>query len=128
MIVSEFDLDRNFKKYFGKNETPGITGIGFGADTSKAGGGGAGAAFIESIEFLEEPTVATPGVHIDARLNGHLSPQVAPSRRKRETGLPRSDGNIRKRAITGVRDELSGRTGCGLVLEWHSARGCEQSR
>ena len=69
MIVSEFDLDRNFKSYFGKEETPGVTGIGFGVDTSKAGGGGAGAAFIKSIEFLEEPTATTLGV-FDARLNG----------------------------------------------------------
>jgi len=63
MTVSEFDLDRAFKTYFGKKETPGITGIGFGVDTSKAGGGGSGAAFIKSIEFLEESTVATPGAH-----------------------------------------------------------------
>jgi hypothetical protein len=63
MIASEFDLDRNFKNYFGKNETPGITGIGFGVDTSKAGGGGAGAAFIRSIEFFEESTATRPGVH-----------------------------------------------------------------
>src|SRR5215472_284506 len=56
MIQSEFDLDRNFKNYFGKKETPGITGIGFGVDTSKAGNDGAGSAFIKSIEFLEEPT------------------------------------------------------------------------
>ena len=53
MIVSHFDLDRNFKKYFDKKETPGIRGIGFGVDTSKAAGGGTGAAFIKSIEFLD---------------------------------------------------------------------------
>lgn len=63
MTVSEFDLDRGFKSYFGKKETPDITGIGFGVDTSKAGAGGTSAAFIKSIEFLEEPTAATPGVH-----------------------------------------------------------------
>jgi len=35
-VVSEFDLDRAFKSYFGKQQTPGITGIAFGIDTSKA--------------------------------------------------------------------------------------------
>jgi hypothetical protein len=54
MIVSEFDLDSAFRKYFSKKETPSITGIGFGVDTSKAGGGGTGAAFIKSIEFSQE--------------------------------------------------------------------------
>ena len=63
MIVSEFDLDRGFKSYFGKKETPGITAIAFGVDTSKAGGGGSGAAFIKSIQFVDGPTVATPGAH-----------------------------------------------------------------
>ena len=51
-VVSEFDLDTAFKSYFAKNRTPGITGIGFGIDTSKAGRGGAAAAFIKSIEFI----------------------------------------------------------------------------
>jgi len=51
-VVSEFDLDAAFKKYFDKNRTPGITEIGFGIDTSKAGGGGAAEAFIKSIEFI----------------------------------------------------------------------------
>jgi len=60
MTVSEFDLDRSFKSYFSKKETPGVTGIGFGVDTSKAGGGGTGAAFIKSIEFLEKPTARQP--------------------------------------------------------------------
>ena len=53
MVVSEFDLDRAFKSYFGKQQTPGITGIAFGIDTSKAGGGGKGGAFIKTVEFLE---------------------------------------------------------------------------
>ena len=53
MIVSEFDLDRAFKSYFNKN-APGITGIGFGIDTSKAANGGKSAAFIKSIEFFAE--------------------------------------------------------------------------
>ena len=52
--VSEFDLDRGFKSYFGKNATPGITGIGFGVDTSKAANGGKAAAFIKSIEFFDD--------------------------------------------------------------------------
>ena len=51
-VVSEFDLDAAFKRYFDKNRTPGITGIVFGIDTSKAGGGGAAEAFIKSIEFI----------------------------------------------------------------------------
>lgn len=63
MIVSEFDLDQNFKTYFDKKETPAITGIGFGVDTSKAGDGGDGAAFIKSIEFLEGPTPMTSALY-----------------------------------------------------------------
>ena len=51
-VVSEFNLDTAFKRYFDKSRTPGITGIGFGIDTSKAGGDGAAAAFIKSIEFI----------------------------------------------------------------------------
>jgi len=51
-IVSEFDLDAAFKRYFNKNQTPGVTGIGFGIDTSKAGKGGTAAAFIRSIDFI----------------------------------------------------------------------------
>jgi hypothetical protein len=54
MIVSEFDLDRGFKNYFGKQQTPSITGIGLGVDTSKAGADGKSAAFIKSIEFFDE--------------------------------------------------------------------------
>jgi hypothetical protein len=53
MVVSEFDLDRAFQSYFGKQQTPGITRIAFGIDTSKAGGGGKGGAIIKTIEFLE---------------------------------------------------------------------------
>jgi hypothetical protein len=53
-IVSEFDLGRAFRSYFGK-QAPGISGIAFGIDTSRAGGGGKGAAFIKSIEFTDEP-------------------------------------------------------------------------
>lgn len=56
MTVSEFDLDRAFKSYFNKN-APGITGIGFGIDTSKAANGGKSAAFIKSIEFFNEARV-----------------------------------------------------------------------
>jgi hypothetical protein len=55
MIVSEFELDRAFKSYFGKNETPRITGLGFGIDTSQAGNGGKATALIKSVEFQEEP-------------------------------------------------------------------------
>jgi hypothetical protein len=53
-VVSEFNLDRNFRSYFGKKQTPNITGIGFGVDTSKAGGQGTASAFVKSIEFLQE--------------------------------------------------------------------------
>ena len=63
MTVSEFDLDRSFRNYFGKTKTPGIAGIAFGLDTSKAGGDGTGGAFIKSIEFVEAPTAATHGIH-----------------------------------------------------------------
>jgi hypothetical protein len=63
MIVSEFDLDGNFKSYFGKKKTPGITAIGLGFDTSKAGADGTAGAFIQSIEFLEQPADATPDIH-----------------------------------------------------------------
>jgi hypothetical protein len=58
-VVSEFDLDRAFKNYFGKQQTPGITGIAFGIDTSKAGGGGKSGAFIKTIEFFEVSKRAT---------------------------------------------------------------------
>lgn len=51
-IISEFDLDTAFKRYFDKNRTPPITGIGFGIDTSQAGKGGAAGAFIKRIEFI----------------------------------------------------------------------------
>ena len=54
MIVSEFDLDRAFRSYFGKSETPRITGLGFGIDTSKAGNGGKSVALIKSVEFQDE--------------------------------------------------------------------------
>jgi hypothetical protein len=56
--VSEFDLDEGFKRYFGKNKPPAISGVGFGVDTSKAGNGGKSAAFIKSIEFFEETSGA----------------------------------------------------------------------
>ena len=52
-IISEFDLDSAFKSYFVKSKTPGISGIAFGVDTSKAAGGGKAAASIKSIEFIE---------------------------------------------------------------------------
>jgi hypothetical protein len=51
-IVSEFDLDTAFKRYFDKNRTPDITGIGFGIDTSRAENDGAAAAFIKSVELI----------------------------------------------------------------------------
>jgi hypothetical protein len=54
VITSEFDLESAFKSYFGKEQAPGITGIGFGVDTSKAGGNGKAAAIIKSIEFIED--------------------------------------------------------------------------
>jgi hypothetical protein len=52
-IVSDFDLNAAFKSYFGKNGTPGVTGIGLGVDTSSAGRNGTAGAFIKSIEFFE---------------------------------------------------------------------------
>jgi hypothetical protein len=51
-VDSEFDLDREFKSYFGKQQTPGVTGIGLGIDTSKAGQGGKAGAYLRSIEFF----------------------------------------------------------------------------
>jgi hypothetical protein len=54
-IVSGFDLDSAFKNYFSKKETQGITGIGFGIDTSKAGGRGSSATSVKSIEFSQQP-------------------------------------------------------------------------
>jgi len=52
-VVSEFGLDSAFRKYFGKDRTPAVSGIGFGIDTSKAGKGGVAGAFIKRIEFAE---------------------------------------------------------------------------
>jgi len=61
-VVSEFNLDAAFKSYFGKQSTPGVTGIGLGVDTSSAGRSGSAGAFIKSIEFVEgegaEPSAA----------------------------------------------------------------------
>ena len=53
MITSEFDLDSAFRNYFGQKQTPSLTGISFGVDTSKAGDGGQAEALIKSIEFLD---------------------------------------------------------------------------
>jgi hypothetical protein len=54
MVASEFDLDHAFKSYFGKHQTPTITGIGLGVDTSKAGDSGRSAAFLKSLEFFKK--------------------------------------------------------------------------
>jgi hypothetical protein len=63
-IVSEFNLNAAFKSYFGKNNTPGVTGIGLGVDTSSAGRNGTAGAFIKSIEFVEANDAGTtPGGH-----------------------------------------------------------------
>jgi hypothetical protein len=59
MIVSGFDLDGAFKNYFSKKETPGITGIGFGIDTSKAGGEGIQRRFCQEYRVLAAASVAT---------------------------------------------------------------------
>ena len=56
-VVSEFELDQEFKRYFGKQVTPSITGIAFGIDTSKAREQGKAAAFIKRIEFLADVAV-----------------------------------------------------------------------
>ena len=53
-VVSEFDLDQEFKRYFVKQVTPAISGIAFGIDTSKAREQGKAAAFLKRIEFLKE--------------------------------------------------------------------------
>ena len=53
MVVSEFELDSAFKRYFDKRQTPAITNIALGVDTSRAGGSDQDAAFIKSIVFLE---------------------------------------------------------------------------
>ena len=71
-IVSEFDLDTAFKRYFDKNRTPGITGIGFGVDTSKAGKGGAAAAFIKSIELI-----GADGTDAEHALGGEYQPTLS---------------------------------------------------
>ena len=63
-IVSEFDLNAAFKSYFGKNNTPGVTGIGLGVDTSSAGRNGTAGAFIKSVKFVEANGAGpTPGGH-----------------------------------------------------------------
>ncbi len=53
MVTSEFDLDAAFKRYFNKPQTPSLTGISFGVDTSKAGDNRQAGAFIKSIEFID---------------------------------------------------------------------------
>ena len=57
--VSEFDLDAAFKSYVDKNKAPGITAIGLGIDTSKAGRNGTAAALLKSIEFVENDGAPT---------------------------------------------------------------------
>jgi hypothetical protein len=51
-VVTEFDLVSAFRKYFGKEDVPAISGIHLGVDTSSSGGDGRAAAFIKRIEFL----------------------------------------------------------------------------
>jgi len=38
MVVSEFDLDSGFKRYFDKRQTSAITGIALGVDTARTAG------------------------------------------------------------------------------------------
>ena len=57
-VVSEFDLDEAYRRYFKKSVTPEISGIAFGIDTSKSGDGGRAAAFIKSIQFIPEASEA----------------------------------------------------------------------
>jgi hypothetical protein len=53
-VISEFDLESAFKRYFDKRTVPGITGVGLGVDTSASGNDGRAGAFIKRIEFLDD--------------------------------------------------------------------------
>lgn len=52
-IITEINLIEAFQTYFGKNETPVISGIALGGDTSSSKNFGRAAAFIKRIEFFE---------------------------------------------------------------------------
>jgi hypothetical protein len=52
-VISEFNLNAAFRKYFRKDDVPEISGITLGVDTFRSGNGGKAAAYIYSIEFLE---------------------------------------------------------------------------
>ena len=52
-IISEFDLADAFKRYFQKDEVPGISGVALEIDTTSSADDGRAVAFIHSIEFKE---------------------------------------------------------------------------
>ncbi len=52
-VVTEFAIDEAFKRYFGLSETPYISGLGIGIDTSASKGKGTGRAYVARIEFLK---------------------------------------------------------------------------
>lgn len=52
-IVTDFPLAETFKRVFGKNEVPDVSGIGLAIDTTNAKGGGGAKSFIRKIEFAE---------------------------------------------------------------------------
>ena len=52
-VVSEFDLVYAFKRYFQKDEVPGITGVALAMDTTSSGDDGRAVAFVNRIEFFE---------------------------------------------------------------------------
>lgn len=53
LVTSEFDLQKAFKDYFGKDAIPPVSGISLEVDTSDSGDDGRAAAFIQRIELLK---------------------------------------------------------------------------
>jgi hypothetical protein len=52
-VVSDYPIAAAFRRFFGKDEVPPISGIGISIDTESAKGSGAAKAFIRKIEFVK---------------------------------------------------------------------------
>jgi hypothetical protein len=52
-VTTEFDLASAFKRYFGRDPPPAVSGISLEVDTTQSGDGGRAAAFIDRIDLLK---------------------------------------------------------------------------
>jgi hypothetical protein len=101
-VVSEFDLDRAFRNYFGKQQTPGISGIAFGIDTSKAGGGGKGGGLYQDYRVLR--SVETDNSCLPLIVSG-LAQSPVPAvlvqgDNRQRLGWPRTDSRMSHASIS----------------------------